>query len=189
MSYNFHHCTLILKLLQLILFNDFSFDLLYSNSSMLPSASVDYAVASFRDFAVELQISIIYLIIGLKRLNICHHRHLVLIHQLLYLLLILLNLLFYIVLVGSWVLKLWDHSPLFRGEHFQDGFFIVVKAVIVVAVIWILGGFPFWCPFQYQLLSQSLDLPFQLLNSFNVRTELIIVLKLVDFYFFLLLLS
>lgn len=75
MSNNFHDSTLILELLKLILFDDLSFDLLDSYSSMLPSTTVDYTVATFRELPVKLQVSIVDFIVSLECLVVAIREH------------------------------------------------------------------------------------------------------------------
>jgi hypothetical protein len=75
MSNNFHDSTLILELLKLILFDDLSFYLLNSYSSMLPPSTVDYTVATFRELPVKLQVSIVDFIVGLECLVVTIREH------------------------------------------------------------------------------------------------------------------
>ena len=56
MADDLHHCTLILELLQFVLFNDFSFDLFNCDNGVLPATPIDDAIAAFRQLTVIAQL-------------------------------------------------------------------------------------------------------------------------------------
>ena len=63
MADDLHHCAFVLELFQLVLFNDFSFDLFDSDHGVFPASAIDDTVATLGQFTFVAKLGEGYLVV------------------------------------------------------------------------------------------------------------------------------